>query len=458
MKNIFLSIGMATTVCALAQNPTQSTRPINRASEWSKESALEARKIDSSKLVKKTITQEIALPKALDVLIDMSGELTINTWNENKIKIETTVQFEAPNEFTDTQWFDKLGINMKLFGGTVKVKSKPNNGITYVSGTGTKTIFSASPVFYNSGAYFNISGAYFNIQKQPVTLYIPAESILEIESKSGRLKIRNNIKSLLLDNSDGEIEFANIEKLQIRSNRGSFSGGIVAEADVELSYSRFSLKQLNKGLVTSNYSTIEIESLKDVKLSSSNDEIDIDNVSTLYGIKNYGNLRINELAGKLDLQGVNSDIKLRHINSSAQLIKIINRNADLRLSTNNLSNFSVDIKGSYNKVYSSFAENTTVDTLTAGEIESVKTLTNPATTVNPTVRGFGTTNSQYTNAERALLANIERVLPNNVVTISGYGLGGNKQNPYLKYSAKIGTGNASLKYQVICTSCTIDFK
>ena len=451
MKNIFLSIAMATTVCALAQNPTQSTRPINRASEWSKESALEARKIDSSKLVKKTITQEIALPKALDVLIDMSGELTINTWNENKIKIETTVQFEAPNEFTDTQWFDKLGINMKLFGGTVKVKSKPNNGITYVSGTGTKTIFSASPVFYNSGAYFNI-------QKQPVTLYIPAESILEIESKSGRLKIRNNIKSLLLDNTDGEIEFANIEKLQIRSNRGSFRGGIVAEADVELSYARFSLKQLNKGLVTSNYSTIEIESLKDVKLSSSNDEIDIDNVSTLYGIKNYGNLRINELAGKLDLQGVNSDIKLRHINSSAQLIKIINRNADLRLSTNNLSNFSVDIKGSYNKVYSSFAENTTVDTLTAGEIESVKTLTNPATTVNPTVRGFGTTNSQYTNAERALLANIERVLPNNVVTISGYGLGGNKQNPYLKYSAKIGTGNASLKYQVICTSCTIDFK
>src|SRR5215213_7110800 len=123
MKNIFLSIAMATTACALAQNPTQSTRPINRASEWSKESALETKKIDSSKLVKKTITQEIALPKALDVLIDMTNDLTINTWNENKIKIETTVEFESPNELTDTQWLEKLGINMKVFGSSVRVKS-----------------------------------------------------------------------------------------------------------------------------------------------------------------------------------------------------------------------------------------------------------------------------------------------------------------------------------------------
>jgi hypothetical protein len=292
-----------------------------------------------------------------------------------------------------------------------------------------------------------------------VTLYIPAESILEIESKYGRLKIRNNIKSLLLDNTAGEIEFANIEKLQIRSNRGNFSGGIVAEADVELSHGRFALKQLNKGVMASNYSTIEIESLKDVKLSSSNDEIDIDNVSALYGIKNYGNLRINQLTGKLDLQGINSDIKLRHISPSAQLVKIVNRNADLRLSASDLSNFSVDVKGSYNKIYSSFEENTTVDTLTAGEIESVKTMTNAVSTAGPanaatTARPAGsatvTTNRQFND----FTVNVRNV----PITVTGYGVGGNKPNPFMKYSAKIGTGNTSLKYQIICTSCAIDFK
>src|SRR5215213_751777 len=218
MKNIFLFIAVAATACASAQNPAQSARPVNRASEWSKESALQTKKIDSSKLVKKTITQEIALPKTLDVLIDMSGELTINTWNENKMKIETTVQFESPNELTDSEWLEKLGISMKVFGSTVKVKSRTSNGITYFGSNGT--ILNASSI-----SIFSNNGNYVNLQKWPVILYIPAESILEIESKYGRLKIKNNIKSLLLDNTDGEIEIANIEKLQIRSNRGSFSGG-----------------------------------------------------------------------------------------------------------------------------------------------------------------------------------------------------------------------------------------
>jgi|GEM_PF-5123087 len=450
MKNILLSIAVITAIHTSAQNTIEANRAINRASEWAKENS----KIDSSKLITKTVTQEIALAKALDVLIDMSGELIINTWNDNKIKIETTVQSENPNELTDNQWLEKVGIGMQLFGSTVRVKSRTNNRIVYF-GSGATTLYSTSSPFYSN------SINYFNPQKGPVTLYIPAESILEIESKYGRLKINNNIKSLLLDNTDGEIEFANIEKLHIRSNRGSFKGGIVVEADIELSYGRISLKQLNKGDVTSNYSTVEIETLKDVKLTSSNDEIDIDNAGMLYGIKNYGSLRINQLIGKLDIQGINSDIKLRHINSSAQLVKIVNRNADLRLSSGDLSNFSIDVKGSYNKIYSSFTENTTVDTLTTEEIESIKTMTKAVTPASA-VRNLsneekvlvgitGTTFSRYAGGGNVST----NTFP---VTVTGYGIGGNKQSPYLKYSAKIGTGNGQLKYQIICTSCVIDFK
>jgi len=47
---------------------------------------------------------------------------------------------------------------------------------------------------------------------------------------------------------------------------------------------------------------------------------------------------------------------------------------------------------------------------------------------------------------------------NSAITITGQAIGGNKQNPFLKYAAKIGTGNSQLKYQIICTSCVIDFK
>jgi hypothetical protein len=342
---------------------------------------------------------------------------------------------EDPTQLTDTEWFENTGMGLKLFGSTVRVKTRTN---------------SKAPAYYNNGGlyYYYNTGKVFNIQTGTVILTIPVESILEIESKYGRLKINNNIKSLLLDNTDGEIEFANIDKLQLRSNRGSFSGGTIAEGDIELAHGRLFLKQLTKGAITSNYSTIEIESAKDVKLSSSNDEVDIDDASALYGVKNYGNLRINQLTSKLDIQGINSDIKLRHINPSAQLVKIVNRNADLRLPANELSNFSVDLRGSYNKIYSSVVEDLTVDTLTTEEIESVKSITSAVPSAGNTVSVTGTTLNKYDSFKN---------ISNNTVTIFGQATAGKKQNLYWKYSAKVGTGNP-LKYQIICTSCVIDFK
>jgi len=409
------------------------------------------KKVDTSKLEKKAISQEIALPKALDVLIDMGGEVIINIWNENKVKLETTVQFEGPSELTDKEWLDKLGISMKLFGSTVRIKTTPNNGFRYLNSNGTITLTSASPVFSNTGSFLNgLKVSYHN----PVILYIPAESILEIGSNYGRLKINNNIKNLTLTNTDGEITFSNVEKLKLRGNRGSISGGVVADADIELSHGRIALKQLNKGLLSSTYCTIEIETLKDVTLNSSSDEIEIDEAASLSGIKKYGNLRINQLVGKLDLQGVNSDINLRHVNPSAQLVKITNRNADLRLPVNDLSNFSVDIKGSYNKVYSFFSEKATIDTLTMQEIESVKSMTGLTASTGNTINiTSGTTFGGASKVSQPSGKVAE-------ITVTGFATsgGGGRQNPYLKYTTKMGEGKSQLNYEIVCISCVIDFK
>jgi hypothetical protein len=459
MLKIFFSFVLLASAISLAAQDTENSTITIRSQSNLQRTQQEAyaaqrglqegnKKIDTSKLVKKTISQEIELPGALDVLIATKGEMVIHTWNENKVKIQTKVQFEGTTELTDMQWLDKLGISMKIFGSTVKIKSSSSNGFSNLNSNGTITLTSASPFFSNTGTLLNGQrGAY-----QSVVLYIPAESLLDIESNYGRLEINNNIKNLILNNTDGEIAFANIEKLKLRGNRGSITGGIVDNADIELSHGRLALQQINKGTMTTRYCTIEIETLKDANISSSNDEMDFDEVGAVYGTKNYGNIRINQLTGKLDLKGVSSDIKLRHVRSSAQLVRITNRNADLRLPVNDLSNFSVDIRGPYNKIYSFFSESATIDTLTAQEMDSVKSMTNTVTSSGNTINiTSGTSFSQSGGGRTIPITPI-------AVNVYGFGGGGGRQNPYLKYTAKVGSGNSSLNYQIICTSCVIDFK
>src|SRR5690349_9546391 len=107
MQKIFFSLSLlASAINLAAQNASDSTAKIRSQSDFQKTQQITYieqlskqggnGKIDTSKLEKKTIIQEIDLPKALDVLIDMGGEVIINTWNENKIKLQTTIQFEGP--------------------------------------------------------------------------------------------------------------------------------------------------------------------------------------------------------------------------------------------------------------------------------------------------------------------------------------------------------------------------
>lgn len=465
MQKIFLSLSLFVASLNLAaqnagdssikistQFDLQKTQNVTYIEQLGLQGAI--KKVDTSKLEKKTISQEIDLPKALDVLIDMGGEVVINTWSENIVKLETTVQFEGPSELTDKEWLDKMGISMKLFGSTVRIKTTPNNGFRYLNSNGTITLTSASPVFSNTGSFLNGKVSFH----QPIMLYVPAESLLEIGSNYGRLKINSNIKNLALTNMDGEIAFGNVEKLKLRGNRGSITGGMVADADIELSHGRIALKQLSKGSLNSTYCAVEIEMVKDVSLNSSSDEIEIDEAVSLNGIKKYGSLRINQLTNKLDLQGINSDINLRHVNASAQLVKIINRNADLRLPVNDLSNFSVNIKGSYNKIYSFFSEKTIADTLTAQEIESVKSMTGIIASTGNTINiTNGTAFSRTTKEGQPSGGNAGKPVE---ITVTGYSApnGGGRQNPYLKYTTKMGEGKSQLNYEIVCISCVIDFK
>jgi hypothetical protein len=461
MKKIFHIIALVFLLNTGVQAQTErqpaqrSVQTLNRAVEFSYTNNKEDT-IDESRLIKKAISQEITLPRALDIIIDQRRNLSIKTWNENKVKIETTVQLETESQLTDEQWLEKLGINLKLFGSTVRLKSTtesffPIPGVTVTSGN----VFRSTPrQWSNSGVYKGTGELRGTIKgDRLVTLYIPAQSALEIDNKNCVLKIEANIKSLIMENTYGNIDAMNIDKLYIRSTQGSFTAGTIADGDIELSNTRLTLKNLAKGSLTSKYATIEIETTGDLKLTSNNDEIDIDDAGSVSGLKNYGSLRINQLQKSLQIEGLNSDIKLRTINSSVDQIKIFNRNADLRLPIRELKDYMVEIKGSYNNLYAPFTDLLSSDTLTAAEMKEITektSLLNSKSAATRTVTGYG---NYAGGGGISYSAPITEKL---VTVLNTSGPANNKNN--FKYTAKVGTGNKFTRFEIACASCVLDFK
>ena len=328
---------------------------------------------DTKNLVRKSISQEISFAKPPEVAVEMNGLVRIKIWKESKIKVETSIWMEGKNELSDENWLDKIGVTAKLSGDTMNINTKPTDVFLVggLSGTAMGYYYDRNrrpgeSVYYGNGSVQGMVNG-----SREITLYVPWQSKLKIVNKYGLLTLADNVKDLLILNTNGEINAGNIENLELRSSSGRFIAGVVKNGNINISHGRLYLGELSKGVLNTAYNTIEIERVGEVEFNSSSDDIDINESASISGIKNYGSLQVN-VSGDLDLQGVNSRIKLRNIAPSATLIRIFDMNTDLRIPVHEPKNYAIDVKGSFISLYSGFSSRMITDTLTAGEAAAIK--------------------------------------------------------------------------------------
>lgn len=329
--------------------------------------------VDTNNLVRINLSQVIKLTKPHYVAVEMSGLVTVKTWNETRIKLETSIWIDGNNELTDEKWLERIGLSAKESGDTIKINTKPTEIFLYEGQPNRIMTLSydysrnlSETVYYGNGSPMGVVNS-----NRVTTLYVPSQSKLKIVNKYGQLALTDNIKDILIINTNGEINAKDIDNLELRSSSGRFIAGVIRNGNINISHGRLYLAELSKGKLNTAYNTIEIGKIGTVQFNSATDDMDINESGSITGIKNYGGLQIN-VSGNLDLEGVNSRIKLRNIAPSAELIRIFDMNTDLRIPIHEPQNYAVDVKGSFINLYSAYSNIMITDTLTSSEVAEIK--------------------------------------------------------------------------------------
>jgi len=166
--------------------------------------------------------------------------------------------------------------------------------------------------------------------------------------------ISGNLNKLNVDITNGGLEIQDVANLTLRSKYANISTGNIKYGEVELINGRLIMKDANELDLDTKYATVEAGMVKKITLRSTNDEYEIEEVGSLQGRKNYGNLRITKLHNSFELDGTNADVKVRNITASLESIKINNKYADIRLPMREVKNYSVTYLGAYSTVYAGF--------------------------------------------------------------------------------------------------------
>ncbi|MBS1579650.1 MAG: hypothetical protein JST29_08435 [Bacteroidetes bacterium] len=316
--------------------------------------------IADTNLNKKEVSQEISVSKGTDVFLENTNRnIEIKTWDQPKIKIITTVYFAGDGgKISDDEWFEKLNVSIKSSPNSVRIKSGT------VSGGGSYTIFngnvnSSSVYSWSSGgniAVFNDKGQNIGNKtgRRVLTIYLPKENKLDIESKYADVTINGNSNKLNIDITNGNLEMGDVKNLVLRSKYGNVTTGNLGSAEIDFINGRLTAKSIDDLDIDTKYSSVEADVVKKATIRSVNDEYEIEEAGALQGRKNYGNLRITKLTGSIELDGTNADIRLRKIEPSVSLIKLDNKYADIRVPFNAIKNYNITYNGSYSSVYSNF--------------------------------------------------------------------------------------------------------
>ncbi len=433
MKNIFLStLLLLTTIAVNAQNYDVAE---------AREAPVKTREV----------TAELAATKGGVIHIDnQSRDLEIRTWAQDKVKVVATIIVNADNkDKNDAETMAEAGIQIKAMTTKVDIKVRAGSGC----GCGTNSFGYLNGSGTSSGVSWSGAASGYNLYDdgQPksktslLILYVPEAAKLDIDNKSKEIKLMNNIKSLTMDVENSRVDGKDLGELKIISKHCNFNFGNIEDAELEMQNDHFSAFSIAKADIDSRYTNIEYETGTSLMLRSQNDEMEVGELSVLDGRKNFGNFRINKLLKSINLEGANSDIKIKSFSADVESVKIINSYGDIRLPVKNLTNYSVDFKGRYATVFTPFERLQVPEEMRKNSVDPTEKKNNENTMQTITNNGQKLTNVYLS----AGAYNNEDYYKSTWAT---------NDSPTW-FLGKVGnTDGKHTKFWIRCPSCTVDFK
>lgn len=315
-------------------------------------------------------------------IVGANRKLSIKSWDQAKVKVTVQVAVDSSlKSSSNEELFEALGMSIKPFSNRVDIMASRSLSTVItpltvtVTGYGKKKTPQPSAderraqMAYAEGLLATTTaqgqraqGVYYPATTNmpsitaalSLEIMVPTGSKLDIDNQYGDVVIAMNLDEAKLDISNGALDMQDVKNLELTGKYCNANFGNIEKAEVEFQNGTLRAQSIGDLDIDSKYSTIEYEKGKDLYLRSQADNITIDEISKVEGRKTYGSVRVDVLNGGFDLEGTNVDIKIKNINPQVELIKINNKYGDVRLPVKSLKNYFVDFTGYYSTVFTPF--------------------------------------------------------------------------------------------------------
>jgi hypothetical protein len=228
------------------------------------------------------------------------GNITVTTWDEDKIEFDISIKVSGDNEKWVNQKTNDIDVNINALKGLVTANTIIGNS-TYKSNRNSNFEINYSVKIPKNGS-IKLNNKYGNISTTDLN------GTSDINCKYGKItlgKLNNSHNTI-------QIEYCPDSSIDVLKN-----GFVTAR------YSELKINETKKLDLVSDYTDVTIQESDVIKYTSKYGTIKIQNVNTLTATGNYLTLKIGSIFEKLSLTTKYSSVAIGVINAKANSIAIV---------------------------------------------------------------------------------------------------------------------------------------
>lgn len=252
------------------------------------------------------------------------GDITINGWNKDFIDI--TVAIEVTNKKKD---------KAQELLNRIKAEFKINESLALI----TTVIEEKSVGFF--AKYFNKVNPFdedMSDVKIDYTITLPYQSEIALTNRFGDViftgwtgKLKAN-----LEHGDMWINDA-ISRAHITSKFGQIKTKNLSYGSISVENGELQVEEAHQLYISSSGSTIFLEKVQVLDITSSKDKIDINTVGNLQGSINFSNVKVNSLLEELGVTAKVADVKIEHIEKENPKLFIEQESSEFNINISGVS-------------------------------------------------------------------------------------------------------------------------
>ncbi|MFH7019174.1 hypothetical protein [Flavobacterium sp. FlaQc-47] len=256
------------------------------------------------------------------------GNITVSTWDEDKIDLDITIKVSGGNEDWVNEKLNSIDINI----------------------TALKSLVSAVTTIGNSSLKSKGSGNSFEIN---YVIKIPKNGSVKLNNKYGNITTFNLESTTDIACKYGKIILGKLNgdsnRIEIGYSQNS-SIDYIKSGNIEARYSGIKINEAGNLNLDANYTDVSLQEGQNIKCKGNYGTFKFQKINSLVGSSNYVTIAIAEISSNLNIDATYSKINVESLNEKSKNVNINTGYTNVSLGYNTNFAFDFDINTRYGNI------------------------------------------------------------------------------------------------------------